>query len=104
MHVAPPVNAMTVRRSSPCHLVLALIALVAVAALPGGGCKSKSQSPPAGDRAEILIGGTLPLTGAEARTGGFFKEGYDLALEEINKAGGVEVGGKKLPVKLTLIV
>jgi len=51
---------------------------------------------------KIRIGATLPLTGAEARVGGFFKEGYDLAFEEANKAGGVNVGGKKLPVELLL--
>ena len=54
----------------------------------------------AGDK--ILIGATLPLTGAEARVGGFFKEGYDLAFEEVNKKGGLDVGGKKLPVQLIL--
>jgi branched-chain amino acid transport system substrate-binding protein len=96
--VAPPVNAMTVRSSRTCHLLLALIALIA---FQGGACKPRSK--PAGDRTEILIGGTLPLTGSEARIGGFYKEGYDLALDEINRAGGVEVGGKKLAVKLTLL-
>ncbi len=89
---------MTYRSSRPCHLLLPLVALVA---FHGGACKPKSK--PAGERTEILIGGTLPLTGAEARTGGFIKEGYDLALEEVNRAGGVEVGGKKLAVKLTLL-
>jgi branched-chain amino acid transport system substrate-binding protein len=54
----------------------------------------------AGDK--VLIGATLPLTGAEARVGGFFKEGYDLAFEEVNKKGGLEVGGKKLQVQLIL--
>src|SRR5881394_3022070 len=49
---------------------------------------------------EVLIGATLPLTGAESRIGGFFKEGYELAFEEANKAGGISVGGKKMPVKL----
>ena len=86
---------MTYRSSRTCHLLLALVALHAVA------CKPKSK--PAGERTEILVGGTLPLTGAEARIGGFYKDGYDLALDEINRAGGVEVGGKKLPVKLTLL-
>jgi branched-chain amino acid transport system substrate-binding protein len=52
---------------------------------------------------QVLIGATLPLTGAEARVGGFFKEGYELAFEEVNKKGGLDVGGKKLPVKLLLL-
>lgn len=78
----------------PCHLLLAL-AMISTAA-----CKPKSTT--AGDRAEIQIGATLPLTGTEARIGGYFKEGYELAFEEANRAGGIAVGGKKLPVKLTL--
>jgi branched-chain amino acid transport system substrate-binding protein len=57
----------------------------------------------AADPAEIKIGATLPLTGAEARIGGFYKEGYDLAFEQVNKDGGISVGGKKLPVKLILL-
>src|SRR5689334_9998708 len=79
-------------RRPPVLLALAAAALAAVA--------------PAGARAagdQVLIGATLPLTGAEARVGGFFKEGYDLALEQVNKAGGLQVGGKKLPVKLILL-
>src|SRR5690349_7638410 len=52
---------------------------------------------------EVLIGATLPLTGAESRIGGFFKEGYELAFEEANKNGGIPVGGKKMQVRLTLL-
>ena len=87
-------------------LILILAALAA--------CKQSSQQPvppsepgtaqqaaPSGDA--ISIGATLPLTGSESRIGGFYKEGYDLAFEEWNKAGGVNVGGKKMPVKLTLL-
>jgi branched-chain amino acid transport system substrate-binding protein len=64
-----------------------------------------AASPPAASAAEktkIRIGATLPLTGAEARVGGFFKEGYELAFEQANKAGGIQVGKKKLPVELVL--
>jgi branched-chain amino acid transport system substrate-binding protein len=82
--------AMTYRR-----LLFSLVALSTA-----GACKSKS--PPPSDKAEIVIGATLPLTGTESRTGGFYKEGYDLAFDEVNAAGGLDVGGKKRPVKLTL--
>ena len=51
----------------------------------------------------VVIGATLPLTGSEARVGGFFKEGYELAFDEVAKKGGLEVGGKKLPVRLILL-
>jgi branched-chain amino acid transport system substrate-binding protein len=57
----------------------------------------------AAEKDRISIGATLPLTGAEARVGGFFKEGYDLAFEEVSKKGGLDVGGKKIPVALTLL-
>ncbi len=76
-----------------------LVAVVLLAAL--GGCKPKAAAPEA--KAEISIGATLPLTGAEARIGGFYKEGYELAFAEAAKRGGLDVGGKKLPVKLTLL-
>ena len=85
-------------------------------ALALGACKQSStteqkQQPSTGGAPaaaapsgnEILIGATLPLTGAESRIGGFYKEGYELAFEEANKNGGVSVGGKKMTVRLTLL-
>jgi branched-chain amino acid transport system substrate-binding protein len=72
----------------------ALAAVALAAALP-----AVAQ---AADRTKIRIGATLPLTGAEARVGGFFKEGYDLAFEQANRAGGLQVGNGKLPVELIL--
>lgn len=56
----------------------------------------------AAEKTKVVVGATLPLTGAEARVGGFFKEGYELAFEEANKKGGISVGGKKLRVELIL--
>ena len=77
----------------PIRRFLPLLALAA-ALLPVRTLAAKDQ---------IVIGATLPLTGAEARVGGFFKEGYDLAFEEVSKKGGLDVGGKKLPVQLVLL-
>ncbi|HET6922343.1 MAG TPA: amino acid ABC transporter substrate-binding protein [Anaeromyxobacteraceae bacterium] len=77
------------------HRLLPLAVLL-LAALP-------SRAPGAEPRTRILVGATLPLTGSEARIGGYFKEGYELAFEEVNKKGGLEVGGKKLPVELKLL-
>ncbi|HME91075.1 MAG TPA: amino acid ABC transporter substrate-binding protein, partial [Myxococcaceae bacterium] len=65
---------------------------------PAGGKSADKKLPD-----KILIGATLPLTGAESRIGGFYKEGYDLAFEEANKAGGLQVGGKRIPVALQLL-
>ncbi|HEY7725298.1 MAG TPA: ABC transporter substrate-binding protein, partial [Anaeromyxobacteraceae bacterium] len=75
-----------------------LTLVLSLAAVAAAGCRKEPPAP-----ARIAIGATLPLTGAEARIGGFFKEGYELAVEEANRGGGVEVGGKKLPVQLTLL-
>src|SRR5262249_21553652 len=74
---------------------------ILLAALLLAACKPKGPSPE--EKKEIVIGATLPLTGAEARIGGFFKEGYQLAFDEVTKKGGLDVGGKKIPVKLVLL-
>src|SRR3954447_5720450 len=71
------------------------------AGAPQPGNSSAQTAAPSGN--EILIGATLPLTGGESRIGGFYKEGYDLAFEEANKNGGIDVGGKKMQVRLTLL-
>lgn len=53
---------------------------------------------------EIVLGAALPITGGQSREGGFFKRAYELAVKEINDAGGVMVKdqGKKLPIKLII--
>src|SRR5438552_6470025 len=65
-------------------------------------CAAVATAPPRA-QTEIQIGATLPLTGAESRIGGFYKEGYDLAFEEWNKKGGLDVGGKKMKLNLQLL-
>jgi branched-chain amino acid transport system substrate-binding protein len=86
--------------SRSCIRSCLVIALAVISAGAAGACKPKAT--PASEKTEIHIGATLPTTGAESRIGNFFKEGYDLAFEEVTKQGGLDVGGKKLPVKLTL--
>lgn len=84
-----------------CWLAVALLALTACAATPQqqeSGGQGGGKIP---DR--IAIGATLPLTGAESRIGGFYKEGYDLAFELANKNGGISLGNKKVPVDLRLL-
>jgi branched-chain amino acid transport system substrate-binding protein len=51
----------------------------------------------------ITIGATLPLTGTESKAGGRQKEGYELAVDLANQAGGIDVGGKKVKVELKLL-
>ena len=82
---------------------LALAAFLLAATACKQSTPEKSQSSAAALPDKIVIGATLPLTGSEARIGGFYKEGYDLAFEEANKAGGVLVAGKRIPVVLQLL-
>jgi len=91
-------------RQRTCRGVSLVVAAFLFAAT---GCKQstseKSQASAAAVPEKILIGATLPLTGSEARAGGFYKEGYDLAFEEANKAGGLQVSGRRVPVVLQLL-
>jgi branched-chain amino acid transport system substrate-binding protein len=87
---------------------LQIAALTAISTLVVGGC-APSQSSDSGSTDtgavpdKIVIGSTLPLTGAESKTGGRYKQGYELAVDEVNAAGGVDVNGKKVKVELKLL-
>lgn len=88
---------------------LQVAALTVVSTLVVVGCapsqsKSDSSSEGAGTVPDkIVVGSTLPLTGAESKTGGRYKQGYELAVDEINAAGGIDVNGKKVKVELKLL-
>ncbi len=56
-----------------------------------------------GFEGEIVIGGLCSLTGVSAMTGAEQKWAQEKAVADINAAGGVDVGGKKMELKLTLI-
>ena len=51
---------------------------------------------------EIVIGASLPLSGPLAGFGSFQQWGYKRAVDEVNKAGGITVGGAKQMVKLII--
>ncbi len=51
----------------------------------------------------ISIGAVVPLTGKYAAGGALVKNGYELAVEDINNAGGVDVGGQKMQLELTVL-
>ena len=57
----------------------------------------------AADDNEIRIGAVLPLTGKESKIGGAFKVATELAVKEVNDAGGLVVHGKKMKVDLRLL-
>lgn len=71
---------------------LALLAAASVASACGGGDDDDS----------VRIGAALPLSGKHANVGGFFRNGFELAVEEANAAGGIEIGGERRRVELVL--
>ena len=50
--------------------------------------------------AELRVGAPLPLTGPLAPEGAKQKRGYDIWAKEVEKTGGLEVGGRKIPVRI----
>ncbi len=81
---------------------LALLVVLGVAACaPNQGTKASTASNAIPDK--IVIGSTLPLTGTESKAGGKQRQGYELAIDLANRAGGVDIGGKKVPVELKLL-
>jgi branched-chain amino acid transport system substrate-binding protein len=53
--------------------------------------------------AAIKVGAVIPLTGANAGLGAQVKGGYELAVADINAAGGIDIGGTKVPIELTIL-
>ena len=51
----------------------------------------------------IKIGAVVPLTGRYAALGAQVRAGYEIAVEQLNAAGGVTVGGKKMRIELILL-
>lgn len=51
---------------------------------------------------EIVIGASIPLSGPLAGFGMYQKWGYETAVKDQNKAGGILIDGKKIPVRLVI--
>lgn len=52
---------------------------------------------------EIRIGAVLPVTGKESKIGGAYKLATEVAVKEVNDAGGLLVHGKRMHVDLRLL-
>ena len=60
-------------------------------ALIMAGCGSSGSS---GGGGPIVIGADLPMTGSLARFGTLMKLAYQTEINQVNQAGGVNVGGQ----------
>jgi branched-chain amino acid transport system substrate-binding protein len=79
--------------------VLFAAVLVLSGCSPGGSSAGQSAQ----SATEIKIGAVLPLTGPFSASGNYFQQAYQLATEEVNAAGGLDVGGKKLQINLKIL-
>lgn len=96
-------------------LLLALVAVLAAACGGGtttttaavsssdtsGGSTETTIDPALASKDKIVIGAARPISGVNS----FFEENafgpaYKLWVDDVNKAGGINVGGKKLPVEM----
>ncbi len=73
------------------------IALTAIAALALGILPAAAQTN------TITLGTAVQLTGKDANTGRYYRDGYQFAIDKINDGGGIMVGGKKYVFKLDLL-
>ena len=79
---------------------IVLASAVVCLALLATGCAGKTAS---SSGSEIVIGASIPLSGPLAGFGSFQKWGYQHAVDEVNQAGGVQVGGSRRKVRLVLL-
>jgi branched-chain amino acid transport system substrate-binding protein len=72
------------------QLVRWFLACLSAALLLGGG----SAGAAAETEDVIVLGAAVSLTGKYAQNGANTKNGYDLAVAEINEKGGIDIAGK----------
>ncbi|MDR7554114.1 MAG: amino acid ABC transporter substrate-binding protein [Armatimonadota bacterium] len=78
-----------------------LLGVVLVGAgLTAAGVPTAAQAPPT-----IKVGAVVPLTGRYAAGGAQVRAGYEFAVEDVNRAGGVMVRevGRRIPLELVLL-
>ena len=51
----------------------------------------------------ITLGTAIQLTGKDANTGRYYRDGYQFTVDKINEKGGITVGGKKFTLKLAIL-
>jgi len=89
-------------------IVIKTISLFLVIALTSSACTASNgaEIPDMTEEVElalpntIKIGAVIPITGRYAPGGNQIKTGYELAVEDINQAGGINIQGAKIPLEL----
>lgn len=81
--------------------VVIAAAMVAASTLALAGCSGGSGGGSSSSDT-ITIGASLPLTGPLQAFGTSLQTGYEAAIDEVNEAGGLDVGGTKHDVELVV--
>ncbi|HEY8656525.1 MAG TPA: amino acid ABC transporter substrate-binding protein [Candidatus Limnocylindria bacterium] len=92
-------------RRIPISVAIALAAIIVLGACGGagtGGGAGASGAPAANVPDTIHLGAALPLTGADSTPGKFMKDAYELYIKQVNDAGGLAVGSKKVKIDLKI--
>lgn len=74
------------------------LAGIIVAVFLAAGPVSMSQAAAPGE--VITFGCAISFTGEQSRSGKLYRDSYDLAIEQINRNGGINVGGKAYHAKI----
>jgi branched-chain amino acid transport system substrate-binding protein len=77
----------------------AVLPIAIVIALGVSGCAAGGDS---GSDEPIVVGATLPLTGSLEAFGTSLQTGYQLAVDEVNEAGGITIEGAERTVELVV--
>jgi branched-chain amino acid transport system substrate-binding protein len=88
---------------------VALVAAFVIAACGGGGTSGPAASGASGGTAAtvnvpdtVKLAASLPLTGADASIAKIMKDSYELFFKQLNDAGGLQVGNKKVKFDLKI--
>ena len=74
--------------------IIGILAFLIIALPSAGFCADRGAQKP------IKIGVSISFSGPLAREGGLMKQGYDLWMDTVNKAGGIQADKVKRPVEL----
>jgi branched-chain amino acid transport system substrate-binding protein len=66
--------------------------------LAGGGTALAADLP-----STITFGASMQLTGQDANLGRYYRDAYELTIDRIDKAGGIKLDGKSIPIALKLV-
>ncbi|HEY3363667.1 MAG TPA: amino acid ABC transporter substrate-binding protein [Symbiobacteriaceae bacterium] len=89
------------------QVIAVMLGTILTASLFLSGCGTKAVESTSNaakpDITEIRIGAVFPVTGKESKVGSAHKKAVEFAIKEVNDAGGLEIAGKKVQIKLTIL-